>query len=89
MGNEEELISAIKIKKKGTYTFSLSQVDERMFPEGSKYGYSAAKIIVFKNGDGDSYPCDLTFVKGVQAYGDRDLHLEVDLDFGGSYNVIM
>jgi hypothetical protein len=80
MGNEEELISSIKIKKKGTYTFSLSQVGKRMFSEDSKYEYSAAKIIVFKNGDGEDFTEELTFVKGVQAYGDRDLHLEVDLD---------
>jgi len=52
MGKEEEFISCIRIKKKGTYTFSLSQVGKSMLPE-SKYDYSAAKIIVLKNGDGE------------------------------------
>ena len=88
MGNEEELEIRIKIKRKGTYTFSLSQVGKSMLPE-SKYDYSAAKIIVLKNGDGEDMSQDISFLKGVQAYGDRDLHLEVDLELNGTYIIIM
>ena len=69
--NASEAVFKVEIPTAGKYTFSVSQIGERMFPKDSGYEYSDARCFLVKINEGDS-ETKVTYIKGQKTMKTRD-----------------
>lgn len=85
--NASEAVFKVEIPTAGKYTFSVSQIGERMFPKDCGYEYSDCRCFLVKINEGGS-ETKVTYIKGQKTMKTRDAYLEVeDLEEGSYYFV--
>ncbi len=75
-------LASVRVRKRGPYTFSMSQVSDRLFPRDSTYKFSNTRFILFSYSEAKG---SVEYVAAAQGIGDRDTYIELE-DLGeGTY----